>query len=433
MSSDTLPSIEGLPIVGNTIEWGRDPFGFNHRLVTEVSDIAKFKTIKGDICILAHPDYAEQVLVTERSSFGKTSDYTTAFGSGLLAAEGDLWAELRDPLDDFFHPQRIQSYFSTMVERTHYRVDQWEDGETILLAEEMKSLALENIFATLFDKPLEIDGDKGLRSAANDLNKWFNPVSWALPEWVPTPARYRFRQAIDELESEGESLLLETDRESQDNMLSMLANAQDESLFSDDDVLSQLQTFIFAGHDTTGLALTYSLYLLETNPEIRKQFYDEIDTVVGSGDLSFFDVSSLDVTERIINEAIRMYPPVHTIPRVATETVNINGYEISEGMETHVSVIELMRDPRFWDDPDQFSIDRWEDSSPESKGYSYIPFGAGPRTCIGRRFALLEVKLALAIIGQQYRIEPQSELSVEPKMTTQPTDSVPVIVRDRQM
>ena len=428
MRPDPLPSLRGYPVLGNTIEWARNPFAFNHRLVDEIGDIAQFKTIKGNICLLAHPDYAEQVLVSNREAFGKTSDFTAAFGDGLLAVEGDLWRRARGSLDQFFYPKRIQSYSETMVERTQHRISQWEDGETRSLVEEMKSLALENIFATLFDTTLAVNGDTAIRSAANDLNGWFTPSSWALPEWIPTLARYRFRQAVAQLQAEGKSLLSAADGESSDNMLAVLANMQGKSDLSDDEILSQIQTFIFAGHDTTGLALTYAFYLLETHPTVREQFYAELDSVLDGEDPTMSTVGELSITDNILREAMRLYPPVHTIPRVATRDVIINGYDIPEGTETHISVRELGRDPRFWDAPNQFQPDRWNEATPQSKGYSYIPFGAGPRTCIGRRFALLEAKLVLATIGQQYRLEPQSELSVDPKMTTQPADGVPVTI-----
>lgn len=431
MPPDSLPSADGYPLVGNTIEWARDPFGFTQRLVDDVGDIARFETLSGDVCLLAHPDYAEQVLVSNRDAFGKTSDFTAAFGDGLLAAEGDLWTRSRGALDEFFYPDRIRSYAETMVDRTQQRIDQWDNGESRLLVEEMKSLALENIFATLFDTTLAVDGDVPIRSAANDLNGWFTPSSWALPEWVPTPARYRFRRAVDQLQTEGRELLAGADSENSDNMLATLAGMQDESALSDDEIISQVQTFIFAGHDTTGLALTYALYLLETHPAISEQFYAELDAVVGSEEPTLSTLSELTVTEQILREAIRLYPPVHTIPRVTTRDVTIDGYRIPTGTETHLSVRALGRDGRFWEKPDQFQPERWQDTSPRSKGYSYIPFGAGPRTCIGRRFALLEAKLVLATVGQQYRLEPESELTVDPQMTTQPTDGVPVTVRPR--
>jgi len=187
----------GYPIVGNTIEWARDPFAFTDRVVDEVGDVAQFKTIGGDVCLLAHPDYAEQMLVSNREAFGKTSDFTAAFGDGLLAVGGEQWTRIRNALDKSFYPEQIRSYTDTMVEETQRRIDRWEDGGTYSLADEMKELALENIFATLFDTRLSIDENTEIRTAANELNGWFTPTSWALPDNIPTPARYRFRQAVD--------------------------------------------------------------------------------------------------------------------------------------------------------------------------------------------------------------------------------------------
>lgn len=424
------PSVEGYPVLGNTVEWAQDPFGFIHDLVEEVGDVARYETVRHDVCVLAHPDHAERMLVSDREAFAKPPAFNQAFGDGLLAADGELWKRTRGALDEFFFPKRIASYAETMTTRTHQRIDRWDDGDTIQLSEEMKSLTLEIIFATLFDTTLDLDGDTSLREAADNLHGWFTPTSLALPKWVPTPSRYRFKQAVDRLQEEGRSLLASADGES-DDMLSALAGMQGEDELSDHEILSQFQTFIFAGHDTTALALTYTLYLLETHPEVRDRFYDEIDTVVGDSEPTMADLGELTFTEQLLNEAMRLYPPVYSIPRVTKRDVTFGDYRIPGKTMTQLMVRELHRDGRFWDDPEQYRPSRWAEATPQSKGYAYIPFGAGPRTCIGRRFALMEAKLVLAKIGQQYRLEPQSELSVKQGITTQPTDTVPVTVHTR--
>ena len=430
MSGSRPPSVEGYPVVGSTIEWARGPFAFTSRAIEEAGDLARYETVQEEAYLLAHPDYAEQMLVSEREAFGKPPGFRTVFGDGLLAAEGDLWSRARGALDEFFYPKRIQSYAETMTDRTHQRIDRWDDGETISLVEEMKSLTLEIIFETLFDTSLAVDGDSELRDAAEDIHGFFTPASLALPKWVPTPGRYRFKRAVERLQDEGRTLLSSAD-DGRNNMLAALANMQDEAELSDEEILSQIHTFIFAGHDTTALALTYTLYLLGTHPEVRREFYDEIDSVLGGSEPTIATFGELTFTEQILNEAMRLYPPVHTIPRVTTRDVTVGDYRIPEGSKSRLLIREIARDGRFWDEPDQFQPSRWAETTPQSKGYAYIPFGAGPRTCIGRRFALLEAKLVLAVIGQQFRLDPESALSVEAKMTTQPTDSVPVTVQTR--
>jgi cytochrome P450 len=214
-------------------------------------------------------------------------------------------------------------------------------------------------------------------------------------------------------------------------MLSALASIQETANLSDDEILSQVQTFIFADHDTTGLALTYALCLLSTHSTVREQFYTELDTELGSSQPTLSTVGNLEVVDQVTQETLRLYPSIHTIPRVTTKDVTVGGYQIPAGTETHLSVWRLGRDDRFWENAKEFHPSRWAETTSQSKGYAYIPFGAGPRQCIGRRFALLEAKVVLATIGQKYRLEPQSNLSVEPQMTTQPADNVPVTVHTR--
>jgi cytochrome P450 len=315
------PVVEGYPVLGNSVEWARDPFGFINRLVAEVGDVARYKTVRHDVCVLAHPDHAERVLVSDRDAFMKPPVFNQAFGDGLLAAEGELWKRTRGALDEFFFPQRIASYAETMTTRTEQRIGRWEDGETISLAEEMKALTLEIIFATLFDTSLDLDGDESLREAADNLHGWFTPTSLALPKWVPTPSRRRFKRAVDRLQEEGRSLLASADSES-DDMLSALAAMQGDDELTDHEILSQFQTFIFAGHDTTALALTYTLYLLETHSAVRQRFYDEIDSVIGDAEPTMADLGELTVTENVLNEGMRLYPPVYSIPRVTKRDVD---------------------------------------------------------------------------------------------------------------
>lgn len=423
-----------MPVIGNTLDFARDRFDFVRRARTECGDVFRADLFGlGNVCYLTHPDHVKRVLETEREAFGKSDLFRVAFGDGLLAVDGTQWERQRSILGEFFYPDRIRSYADTMVETTERRIDRWRDGETRSLLEEMTALTLEVIFETLFDRRLEPGEEPELRRATRNLNAYFTASSLVLPEWVPTPARRRFRRAETTLRTELRSLLDERVGKSGDDFLSSLAGlrANPDAPMDAETVVDQLVTFLFAGHETTALALTYSLYELGTTPSVREQFHTELDGVLNGDRPTLATVSEVPTTERVLREALRLYPPAHTIPRVAVRDVTLGGYELSEGTPTHIALHSIHRDGRFYDDPHTFSPNRWLTTDPESKGYAYVPFGAGPRTCIGRQFALLEARLALATVGRRFQLDPVASLELDPMMSTQPAGEVPVRIRER--
>lgn len=430
------PSHPGLPVVGNTVDLIRDQLGFHEEIIEEHGNVVWVDVLGvGEYCIVAHPDIFEQILVTNRDDFAKTEDFRIAFGESVLTTEGERWREQRGAMDEFFYPERIRSYADDMVRLTERRVGQWETGEVVSLRHEMKELTLENLFGTLFDRDLEIGGDKEIRQAADDLNLWFKSTSYAMPRWLPTPARRRFHKAVDTLDSVARSLLSERKREGGDgdDLLSTLVRLRetDEGGMSDDEIADQVVTMIFAGHDTTAMALVAALSELSTSPGIRERFQSELDEVIGDSRPELGDVMDLSVTENIINETFRKYPSVFNIPRKTEHETELNGCRIPADTRIHLSTWRVHRDPRFWDDPTSWTPARWQGTDPREKGYAFVPFGAGPRTCLGRRFARLEAKLVLATIGQRFRLEPQRDLEVRPEMTLQPAHDVPTLVRER--
>lgn len=184
------PSPAGLPLLGNTVAFARDPFGFLNRAVAEHGDVVDLNVLGADgPYVLAHPAYVERVLVDDREAFEKTDDFTEAFGRGLVAVGGEEWAGQREFLQPLFYGDAIRAYADTMVECIERRVDRWEPGETRPVRDEMQALTLDVIFATLLGRNLSTTGDDArLREAADGLNARFVPTSWA-----PSPSGCRRR------------------------------------------------------------------------------------------------------------------------------------------------------------------------------------------------------------------------------------------------
>ncbi|WP_336000932.1 cytochrome P450 [Halorientalis halophila] len=390
----------------------RDPLAFAERALATRDVVRLHQFGQGDIYGVGHPEHAKRVLLTDREKFRKSADFRIAFGEGLLTVEGEEWAQQRDVLQPLFTRDSVLGYADGMVEQVRRRIDRWNDGDRLELQAEFTDLALDVLFATVLGRELALDGDRELRESAEHLHGWFKPTSYFLPEWVPTPARRRFRAAKERIRTEADRLLDEaaegapTDPSEAEDLLSLLVGLResgmaDSAMLTDERLRDQMVTFLFAGHDTSTTTLTFACWALANNPELRERFHAEVDELDGPPTLA--DVDDLEVTERLVTETLRLYPPVHSLPREPTTDVVFDGYRIPANEQLLVAIRHIHRDSRFFDDPKEFRPSRWDgDLQSELHDFAYAPFGGGPRICIGRQFALLEAQLALATIGRQY-------------------------------
>ena len=414
----------------------RDIFTFIQDLFAR-QDIARSRLVgQGDIYALGHPDYLKRVLLTDREKFRKSEDFNIACGEGVLTVEGEEWRQQRDALQPYFTRDTVRTYGDGMLKQIRRRTDRWTDGQRFDLQERFTGMTLDVLFATIFGRELELDGDERLRQAAEDLHEWFVPSSYVLPNWIPTPSRRRFGKARATLREEADRLLAEatastpTDPTEADDLLSLLvgireAGMGDSAMLSDERLRDQMVTITFAGHDTTTGTLTFAFWALANHPEVREQFHAEIDALEGPPTVE--DLDGLVVTERVIRETLRLYPPVYILPRMSATDLEIGGYHIPEGERVNSMLWKIQRDERFFENPHEFDPDRWDgDLQSEIHNFAYAPFGGGPRICLGREFALVEAKLALATIGRQFRLEwlgdnQTTRTGVEPPVSPQMT------------
>ena len=459
MSQDHPPAPDGLPLLGNSVPFARDPFGFTADAVAEVGDVFRIDLPVGDRYIVAHPDYAEQVLLSERDAFRKTDDFGLAFGNSVIAVDGDAWREQREFLDPFFFARRIQAFLPTMRAQAVGAADSFSDGDRIELLPAMKRVTFDILASTLLGLDPDAMSDD-LRVAADDLNAYFEPATWALPDWVPTPSGRRFRAAKSTLRTEIRSVLADAGGSPPDSrpdpsgadaaeeppdLVSTLAGALSGAGGRDDadgdvagdyprdraEVVDQLTGLVFAGHETTALALTFTLHGLAERPDLYRRVEAELDDVVGDDPIGWDHLDDLALLERVIDETLRRYPPVHSLPRETTRDVTFGDHVVPEGSEVLVGVYSIHHDDRFWNDPDAFDPSRWVDR--DRSADAYLPFGAGPRRCLGATFARVEAQVVLAELLRRFRFESTDPggLELSPQMTTQPAGPVPMRVRRR--
>lgn len=436
------PGPIGGPIMGVMREFNRDTLGFVTRC-RDYGDVVHSRFLYVHAYFLYNPRDIESLLTTNAKSYRKAESLRSPFfhrlvGNGLVTSEGDFWRRQRRLAQPAFHRQRISSYGDVMVQYAQRAIASWKHGERRDLARDMTRLTLEIVVKTLFNSDVSNDADH-IGEILSGLVKPFASqatLKWILDNRLPTPGHRRYFRAVSEIDRIVFRIIAERRASGYDegDLLSMLLQAQDEdgTQMTDAQLRDEVMTLFLAGHETTALALSWSWYLLATHPQAEAKFHAELDEVLGGRTPSVSDLPKLKYTEMITKEAMRLYPPAYAVGREAIEETEIGGYRVPKGTQLFAFQWVTHRDPRYFDQPDAFKPERWESSEQVSK-YAYFPFGAGPRQCIGNYFAMMEIVLLLATIGQRFRFSLDTGYKVEvlPVLSLRPKNGIKVIVEPR--
>ncbi|MEZ4680109.1 MAG: cytochrome P450 [Caldilineaceae bacterium] len=371
-----------------------------------------------------HPDHIRELLVTQAPIFRRsrvTSQLLVPLvGNGLVVSEGEYWRKQRRLIQPAFHRERITGYTQQMVAHTESMLARWQDGQTFDLAEEMMGLTLGIATATLFGGAVsDMTGAIGptiktAQEAMIEISKLVVPM----PYWVPIPANRRLRRSVQQLDTILLPLIEARRRANTDtgDLLSMLLLTREEDgsgAMSDQEVRDEAMTMFIAGHETSSNALTWTLYLLSQHPEIEEKLLDEVQRVLQGNAPTVEQVGQLVYTEMVIKEALRLYPPTWINSREALEETAIGGYRIAKGSIVVFSPYVVHHDERWHPDPERFDPDRFTPNGRKRSRGAYLPFGMGPHTCIGNAFAMMEMKIALALIVQKFHLSHVADHLVE--------------------
>ncbi|MBA2341059.1 MAG: cytochrome P450 [Pyrinomonadaceae bacterium] len=424
----------------------RDPLNFLTNLAREHGDVAHFRVESQRVFLLNHPDYIKDVLVTQQANFLKARAQLTRqlLGEGLLTSEGEFHRRQRRLSQPAFHRRRMSGYGTVMVERAAQLRERWQDGQTLDIASEMMRLTLSIVSKTLFNADVEAETDE-VGTALSEIRKLFEtpnlPHSKLLEKMPFVPAARRFQKARDQLDAIIYRIIEERRRSDTDqgDLISMLLLARDEGeggeQMTDEQVRDEAMTLFLAGHDTTSNALSWTWYLLSQHPEVEAKLHHEIDTVLAGKLPSTEDIARLKYTEMVFTEAIRLYPPAWRIGRRVIDDYEVGGYRIPSGSLVLLSQYVMHRDPRYFPDPSQFDPERWTDVNLDSRPqFSYFPFGAGARRCIGEGFARTAGVLLLATLAGMWRMKLVSNHKVEmqPLLTLRPKHGIRMTLERRR-
>lgn len=424
------PGVSGLALFKMLPQFRRDSLQTFSHLSQQYGHFVRFKGLV-TAYQLTHPHDIERVLQTNQQNYRKGRLYAEAkssLGNGLLISEGDFWRRQRRLAQPAFHRQHIAGFATIMTGATEAMLEQWrkyeQDERAFDVVSEMKRLTLRIVGLTLFSTELGDDMEVISRALeigrAHFMRRMWQPIR--LPVSVPTKSNRVFLQAIREAEAVIYRIIAEHRQEPEanpHNLLSMLLRARDEETgesMSDRQLRDESLTIMTAGHETTAIALFWTWYLLAQHKDAERKLHDELSDVLGGRAPTFEDLPNLKYTLMIIEEALRLYPPVWVIGRRAIADDVIGGYRIKAGSEIVLSPYITHRHADFWDEPERFNPERF---SPEESAarprFAYFPFGGGARVCIGNNFALMEAQLILATVAQKYRLRLSPNCVVEPE------------------
>jgi cytochrome P450 len=422
------PGPRGHPLLGNLPEFRRDVLGLMMESTGRFGDVVRFRLGPRVIHLLNHPDHVDHVLKRNHRNFDKRTR-SAAFirrvtGDSLLTSNGACWQRQRRLLQPAFHPRQIAGFARQMTAATAAMLATWQaraaDGQPLDIASEMMRLTYTIVGQALFSTGTGPDADTIERAMRTILPHIFGRIgrAWSGPEWLPLSGNLRFRAALAEVDRVVYRIIGQHRRdlaagEAGEDLLAMLLRVRDEESgdgFSDRQLRDETITFLLAGHETTANALTWTFHLLSRHPEVERQLREELAAVLGGRAPTLDDLPRLVVTKQVIQESMRLYPPIWIIERRVIADDQAGGFHLPAGSAVVIAPYALHRHPAFWKDPDTFDPSRFAVAAPDA----YLPFGAGPRSCIGDGFAMLEAQLITAMVVQSFRLRGVPGEVVEP-------------------
>jgi len=410
-----------------------NPIFLFQQLAETYGDIAHYKLGHHHIVFLNHPEYIREVLVVQNDNFIKERTVRRTkmlLGEGMITAEGAAHRAQRLAAQPAFHRQRIVEYAGIMVEEAAHVGDSWQAGEQRDIAADMMHLTLNVVARTLFATDLQQEVYE-LAAAINRIIGLYNfLIMLPAAEWLvhlrpPGLAAFvRARNRIDAVVYR----MIDAHRKSgfdHGSLLDlMLAASPGNDKESRQALRDQVITIFLAGYETVANALSWTWYLLSQNPDCEKKFHNEVDTILDGRPPAFEDVSRLRYTENVMAESLRLYPPAWAMGRYARNDFALGDYFLPARTTVLISQFITHRDPRYFADPVRFDPDRFSAEAKARRAkFTYFPFGAGARQCIGESFAWMEGVLILATLGQKWKlrlvpghpVEPQPLITLRPK------------------
>ena len=429
--SGTPPGPKGWPLLGSLSEFHSDPLTFLQRLSREHGDVAVFYLGTIPVYLVSHPELIGQILLKNHKIMHKDEIYRRMklLGKGLVTSEGELWKKQRKIVSRPFSKKQVDGYAAEMSSIARQWVSELEDGQVRDVHADMMRVTEAIVLKTLFGVDVETDPisvTENIEIYLDQFTAEANGPNRLLPMWVPTPGRVRATaaaKALDEVIYKIIAAKRATPKLGDDVLSRLIVAADEEGGISDEQLRDEAVTLYLAGHETTALALSYTLQHLAKHPQFCAQIRDEVVAVCGEEAPGLQHFDQLRITQAALLESMRLTPPVWAIGREPTEDIRIGDWDLPKGAQIIVSQWVMHHDQRWFQQPNEYLPDRWLDGLRDRlPRFVYLPFGGGPRVCIGNHFAMLEAVLTLANVLHKWRVEPvdAEEPKLMPSITLRP-------------
>ncbi|GAB2593749.1 cytochrome P450 [Spirosoma areae] len=444
-----VPLHPGLPLVGNTWAFFRHPLSTLQTLQRQQHRMVHLRIGGRHQYLVFSPEDSKHVLQENHRNYGRSPAFQVLkifLGNGLLTSDGEFWRRQRRLAQPAFHRQKLAALAQTMISETANWLDElnsFNPNQPVNVSQAFMDVTMRIVCKTLFGSD-QANQLKGLSSSLDTLNYMANerllspirlPISW------PTPGNRRFRQAGIQVDSFIYGVIDQRRQNSPgdasaDDLLGMLLSAEDEETgegMSDQQLRDECVTLFAAGHETTAVSMAWTIHLLTQHPDVLARLRAESRSVLGDVRLPQPDVfRALPYTMQVIQESLRLYPPAWIMSRLAHNDDHIGPYTIPAGSTALVCPYLLHRDPRSWKNPDRFDPERFAAGGEKDQlpAYAYLPFGGGPRLCIGNQFALMEMQILLALFVRTFDVKPLAHQRVRPKplITLRPNKPINVLL-----
>jgi cytochrome P450 len=436
-------------LLGVALDMQKDILGWNLRAALEYGPVVRYRYGPLRSYLVTHPEGLKHVLqdnvknyTKEHFAFGMIR---RVVGDGLFTSEGATWLKQRRLAQPAFHRARISAMGGRMVQAAAELAEQWataaRSGERRHAVNDMMALTLRIVGEALLGTNMR-EETRAVAVAFNLVNEQtverFRAFRF-LPPVLPTAYDRAFREAHRTLREVVARIIAQRRErlEDQGDLLSMFMLTKDEETgeqMDDEHLRSEVLTMLLAGHETTANLLSWTWVLLEQNPEAERKLHAELEAVLGGRLPTVEDVPRLVYTRRVLDETLRLYPPIYSIGRKVVADDVVCGYQVRGGSSLYLSPYATHRLPEFWPDPERFEPDRFTPEQAAARPrYAYFPFLGGPRQCIGNTFALMEGTLILATLAQRFRPRMVEGYTPTPEtlLTLRPVGELPVTLTAR--
>lgn len=436
------PGPKGMALLRSLMQLNSDRLGMMTSAAT-YGDAVRIGMKPKTFYFFNHPDYAKHVLSDNSQNYHKGIGLVharRALGDGLLTSEGELWRKQRKVIQPVFQAKRIAAQAGVVAEEAALLVERLRahsGGEPIDVVREMTGLTLGILGRTLLDADLSGYESVGHAFEAMQDQAMFELSSMSMvPMWVPLPKQLRFRKARTELQRIVDLLVAErtaTGNTGDDALSRLIVSTREERdpRVGAERMRDELVTLLLAGHETTASTLGWTFHLLDRHPDVAARVRAEAISVLGNRLPVYEDLLRMPYITMVLNEVMRLYPPVWMLSRVAQEADEIAGYKVPAGSDVLICSYTLHRHPRFWDEPERFDPERFNPANTANRArYAYVPFGAGPRFCVGNNLGMMEAAFVTAMVARDLRLTtvPTHRVVPEPMLSLRIRGGLPMRV-----